>query len=293
MTTTRFPNDKEPLLRYADGQPRIDAFAPPYRAPQAIKPETRLPEGTVMILRLSSTLPMDLMAPLILRVRREYTAMPLAVTVPGGTVVPGLLAWATEVGRLHVRAVLLEEEPLHSGLRSALSAPADLGGAVAEWLHLHGIAHPAAVPLIAKIGRSSLLEPRVADLAAQVQMKAPSLRSLLIRHHLPSPNRWLALFRALRAALALQRQPDRRLLECALELGFAERASLIHSLRRCFGVPPRAVRERMGWEWLAHRWVTRSACHGGLIGTSQAANPPHSRLNPVRKAAVIPRPPHS
>jgi hypothetical protein len=75
----------------------------------------------------------------------------------------------------------------------------------------------------------------------------------------PSQSRWHQLGKPLRAAMALQRHPERTVSRVAITLGYHDGSSLSRQLNGVFGRRPAFVRSRLGWRWLVEDWW-------GLVG---------------------------
>jgi AraC-like DNA-binding protein len=97
----------------------------------------------------------------------------------------------------------------------------------------------------------------VASMAAAVRMTERGLRAAADRAGLPAPVQLRGLARALAQALVVQRKGEVTLTRVALELGHSHSEGLTHLLRSHFDVTPSYVRERLGWRWLAGRWLDR------------------------------------
>lgn len=92
-------------------------------------------------------------------------------------------------------------------------------------------------------GLVALLAQPGATLIATARSAGVSVRSLqrhLARAHLPSPDHWIALARARRAARALGTGDP--LARIATEAGYADQAHMTRAFRRWFGLPPARLR---------------------------------------------------
>ena len=193
-------------------------------------------------------------------IRRSFPESPTVLLVPRSAD-----AYYTHLaGRasaLHVRAVLIEGEPLAETLRRELTEVPDLGTEVDEWLCLVGLPmSPATEKCIAGIFRASPGYTRMAELAKATRTPMRTIRGWFQGDDLPPPSRWIGVARTLRACLRLQRFRAEALLETSLEAGYCDASALSRQLDRLFGLPVSAVRDLLGWEWVLARWLAREGC---------------------------------
>lgn len=80
---------------------------------------------------------------------------------------------------------------------------------------------------------------------------------------LPVPSHWLQFCRVLRAAIQLQNS-NASLHEVSRSLGYPDGFTLSNQMDRIVGIRPSAVRERLGWEWIAESWLRTERAAGGL-----------------------------
>ena len=158
-----------------------------------------------------------------------------------------------------MRAIVLDSEPLADTLRRIVPRPVDLAAEMLDWLPFRGVdLPPACVPLIREILRRALAHGSIADLLRDVGESEHAVRKRLRGCALPAPAGWWALARALCAALRLQSIPRESLSDVALACGYSEHSTLSRQMIRLFGLRPSAVRELLGWEPLADRWLARA-----------------------------------
>jgi AraC-like DNA-binding protein len=237
-------------------------FQPPYLCGELIKHPLagQLPPGSVLVLRVGCpTRDRSRLAAAVPRLRHLCPEAPVVILAPPE---PGLAHLAGTATKLHVRAVLSEEEPIADTLRHILTDPLDFAGDAVEWLRLRKV--PLSSALSDTIGLIFREAPRfedVGDLLAAAGMPATTVRYRMRKKGLPSPARWFQLARAMRVTLRLQSQPQVGLLPCALSLGFADQSAICQLLRRTFDLPPASIRHTLGWEWLMERWLAlRGVC---------------------------------
>ncbi|HET8657006.1 MAG TPA: helix-turn-helix domain-containing protein [Longimicrobiaceae bacterium] len=240
----------------------VVAFRPPYRAFEAIaRPlalrSCDLAPGTVLGVTVreppAAAVPaLDIGVP---RLRSHFPAQPVIVLFDRGG--DDAVRLARRAGVLGARAVLVRDDPPYPVLRRILTNPVDLGADVVDWLALRGVSpHPEAFYAIREIFRLALEFRNVEPLLESVGMVGSTVRHHLQAAGLPAPGRWLALARALHAALRLQRE-DVSVLTLALDFGYSDHGSLSRQMLRLFGVRPGEIGGLLGWEWLVDRWVAR------------------------------------
>lgn len=160
-----------------------------------------------------------------------------------------------EAGRLGVPAVFRGGDGLAADLRRELTRREWLAEDAVRWLIRRGY-----VPAGDTGGRVELLIRRggegcrLCDVSPRRDAAERTWRDRFARAGLPSPGRWLALGRALHAAVEIQRSRRTSLLRTALAIGYTDQAALSHAFRSLFRVVPTRVRDLLGWEWLLERW---------------------------------------
>jgi hypothetical protein len=140
-------------------------------------------------------------------------------------------------------------------LRNALTDERTLARDVAEWLlfpRRHRRADRYLLEAIVSLGRGPL-----DDTLHQVGASPNTIASRLSRLSLPSVSKLRTLGTALRAAVRLQRTPEKSAEVVAGELGYSSIAGLTLLLRRTLAARVQEIRERLGWEWLLARWEAR------------------------------------
>lgn len=216
-----------------------------------------LPGSIVAIPVTSASKEWQVLPDLLLRVRSTFATASIILRVEE-TIGPEVIHLARRAGRLHVRAVLCNGEPVHQTLRRILSQPEDLGADVAEWCRIHKLPlSPRLLYLIKEIVNRAPRHHQLFGLLESIGESASSVRSQFRKKRLPQPNSWLQAARALHAALQIQSFPDKSLATTALELGYADQSGLNQLLRNTCGTTPTAAREALGWEWLLDRWVRK------------------------------------
>jgi len=191
-------------------------------------------------------------------IRTCYAAVPVVLRVPDrlDSAVARLIQLAAQ---LHVRGVLVDDEPVGEALQRVLTAPIDLATDVVEWLSLRLPRLPPEVAELCRhIFRYAATETKVAGLLRRAGDSARTARSRLRKLDLPSPASWLQAARALNAALNLQRAQSTPIFTLAIELGYSDHSALSHQLHRVFGLRASQVRRLLGWEWLLDTWLARN-----------------------------------
>ncbi|MBW3569576.1 MAG: AraC family transcriptional regulator [Gemmatimonadetes bacterium] len=229
------------------------------------------PRGTVLVLDADASPSGWLLLPqAVADARRRFPTAPLVVQVP--EVTSATMALAQRAARLRVRAVVGPSERMADALRPVLTHPDDLGDDVVEWMALRGRAlSPVVAELVRRIVADAHRHPQLGDLLAPLGESERTARHRFRGKGLPPPSAWHQAARALHAALCIQAQPQARLSQLALDLGYADHSGFSRQLSRAFGVTPAAVRGTLGWEWLLDRWLARRG--GGPRAVTVAATP--------------------
>jgi len=238
--------------------------APPYDALNRVRELERLaanplPPGAVLgfcspggsrgEIELESEIP---------ELRRSFPAASLVLVLHPGEEIASL-PLARRAGALHVRAVLIEGAPIAPALRRQLTEPFELADEVIDWLRIRGLAGEAACfATIRAIFERAGEQRELGPLLAGYGERESTVRYRFRHDGLPSPGHWLAVARAVRAALVIQRDTRLPLTRLALECGYSDYSSLSHQTHRLFGVAPVHMREAIGWEWLLDRWLERA-----------------------------------
>jgi AraC-like DNA-binding protein len=182
----------------------------------------------------------------------------------------GIAELALRAGRLRVRALLLEGQPIAEALRPALTSREELGDDAGDWLHLRGLAPSPALGHIVR--QVFLLAPRfsrIHPLLECIGEAESSVRARFRKKRLPPPHRWLQAARALYAAVEIQGRPGEPLLRIAGAGGFGDAAALSKQVHAAFGIRPSALRGTLGWEWLLDRWTQRAGLAAAAAGAWQ------------------------
>jgi AraC-like DNA-binding protein len=217
-----------------------------------------LPSGTVLVLSaVDSSSNWRCMSRQVPEVRRSFPRAPIVLLLPRSS-----NAYFTHLaGRaasLHVRAVLVQGEPLAETLRRELTDIPDLAAEVEEWLQFLGL--PMSPATRQCIGQAFGMVPactRAEGFARHLSMPLRTLRGWFEADGLPAPSHWLAAARALRACLFLQRHRERPLLEIALQNSYCDVSALSHQVTRLFGARLSEIRHMLGWEWMLAAWLGR------------------------------------
>jgi AraC-like DNA-binding protein len=221
---------------------------------RGVDPDRVVP-GSILALHVTcSSVDWGLCSEVVGRIRTRVPSLPIVLHLSGE--VENGLYLASQAGRASIRAVLSGGFPLRDSLRRQLTAPANLGNDVAEWLPLCGVRlTPILRHLVAEIFSRAPEHLELGPLLHSIGAAESSTRFRFRKKGLPAPSRWLQAARALHAALRIQGDPERSILAHACELGYADHSALCHQMKRVFGVTPAAVRDTLGWEWLLARWI--------------------------------------
>ncbi len=179
----------------------------------------------------------------------------------------GIAELALRAGRLRVRALLLEGQPIAEALRPVLTSREELGEDAGDWLHLRGLAPSSALGHIVR--QVFLLAPRfsrIHPLLECIGEAESSVRARFRKKRLPPPHRWLQAARALYAAVEIQGRPGEPLLRIAGTGGFGDAAALSKQVHAAFGIRPSVLRGTLGWEWLLDRWTEREGMGAAMAG---------------------------
>jgi AraC-like DNA-binding protein len=199
----------------------------------------------------------DEAAALVPQLRARFPGAPVALRVAPG-VEAADLEWAHRAKELHVRAVLVEGEPLRTQLRRSLTNPTSVPDEIELWLpiRLPGLA-PGVGQMIGLIVRLAPGFTEVGTLLGTLGHAERTVRTWFRRAGVPGPGKWLAAAHAAHAALRLQAEESTPLLTIAVECGYSDHSSLSRQSLRLFGVRPGVIRRTLGWEWLLDRWLRR------------------------------------
>jgi AraC-like DNA-binding protein len=196
-------------------------------------------------------------AALVPQLRTHFPAAPVVLRVAPG-VDAANLELARRAEELHVRAVLIEEEPLRLQLRRSLTNATGVPDEIEQWLpiRLPGLA-PGVRQMIGLIVRLAPGFTEVSALLGTLGHAQRTVRTWFRRAGVPGPGKWLAVAHAVHAALRLQAEESLPLLTIAVECGYSDHSSLSRQSLRLFGVRPGVIRRTLGWEWLLDRWLRR------------------------------------
>lgn len=194
--------------------------------------------------------------------RSLFPAVPVTVRLVGPSS-PDMLDLVRRAALLHVRAVLLEGDPIAEMLREAIAVPVQLGADVEEWWTLCGMPWtPHIAFVVREIFRQATQYEGVTALLGSIGVSERTTRQRFRKKRLPQPSLWFQAARALRAALAIQYKPNISVLQASRRLGYHDQSGLTRQISRCFGCKPREIQGTLGWEWLMSRWWER---HGNRL----------------------------
>jgi AraC-like DNA-binding protein len=246
--------------------------APPYERFELLSPAWErctqpLPLGTVLCVRLRDVArDWTSVEHCVPALRQRYPASPVMLHFARAADADAVHL-ARRAAFLFVRAILVDDEPMASTLRQLATRPIDLAADVMEWLPLRGVrVPPECAPLIREVVRRAAAHRCTRDLLQELGESEHTVRKRLRARGLPAPSDWFAAARALHAALRLQSSSEHTLFDVALSYGYSDHSTLSRQMARLFGLRPSVVRELIGWEPLADRWVAhtlRARSHDG------------------------------
>jgi AraC-like DNA-binding protein len=94
-------------------------------------------------------------------------------------------------------------------------------------------------------------------MATEVGLSERGLRAACKAQGLPAPVRWRAWSRLFARTLCVQGDPSASQTRLALLLGDADASAFGRLFRNELGLTPSWVRQRLGWQWVALRWLER------------------------------------
>jgi hypothetical protein len=260
-------------LRY-----RLYRIDPPYAALEplispGLFPPAHLPRASVLGIEFPGPAPEDRDAGALVReLRKRFHAASLIMIAPGEGADPGLLRLAFRAERLRLRAVLPKGSVPLAVLRPTITAPADLGSDVVEWLLLRGAPlSPHLQHLVRELLTIPVHDGTVTGVLRRIGASESGTRSRFQKKHLPSPRAWCGLARGLRTALRIQGAPDLALKGIAGSLGYRDHTALSKQVRLTFRIQPSEIRGTLGWEWLLDRWWNLRASEVRCAHTAEFA----------------------
>lgn len=202
--------------------------------------------------------------------RRRPGGVALIVVLPRANEWPRPQDLFAMVDQCRPQSILpFHDQPNMLDLRTVLSRePQDLPGTVVDYLGWRGLVLDMDLRrTIRRILELSDEVRTVSGLARGLYVSRRALGRRFLREGLPVPSHWLQFGRLLRVALSLQR-PGATLMETAFAHGYPDGFSLSNQMKRLLGVRPSALASRLGWEWIAERWI-RQEIEGGGFHPSQ------------------------
>lgn len=245
---------------------KVCAVGPPYD-PDRMRPfrtpatPTRLPDGTVVLIDLPTTVAQDQLQRTVGRWRERCPTAPIVLRYPVDR--PSEIAALTALSiRLGARAALpFEADPtvdLAALLRRVLTDSAGIAEQMLAWFTLRGLHMSPAAKAVVRVILDHTPEHRTVSAVLTADGQRPRVvRRRFQQERLPSPGRWMQLARGTRTALALQATPERPILQSALSFGYSDGSHLSAHLRRTFDVRPALARRALSFEWLLERWLRR------------------------------------
>ena len=251
---------EKPAEQGSDPRPCCRTLVPPYDRNSAsatveVLETSRLPFGAVLIPTLDAA-EVPALEITIAFLRRRHPGHPVALQLPRSPdSTPLHVAW--RAGRLGVRAILLQGDPVAPALRTMLTHSEDLAADLLDWFEAARLGPAAALSPAGRANVDAGGRALMGEVAERLQVAERTLRDRFAAAGVPPPAAWAGLARALSAALHLQRHPDASLASSALASGYSDQPALAHALRREFDLTPVQVRTVLGWEPLLDRWTAR------------------------------------
>lgn len=259
-------------------------FRPPYRLLVPLAGAESLgrvhdPDGTAVVWCMGSEPDADLTRALRLR--------------PGGIPLLAILPRSEEVVRPQDLFSLVDQCRPHSllpyhplpnpqDLRTLLAAvPSDLPAATVEYLAWRGLVLDTDLRrTVRRVLELSSEVRTVTGLSRGLYMSRRALGRRFLKEGLPVPSHWLHFGRLLRVVLDLQR-PETTLMDVAFDNGYPDGFSLSNQMKRLTGLRPSQLSGRLGWEWIAERWIQTELHERGF-------GPEHARLLKRHREASTP-----
>lgn len=178
-----------------------------------------------------------------------------------------MLSQAFHLGRLHAHAIVVDGQDPAEALRPMLTDHSMVASMTTEWLgsRMRTLPQDVRAELADRIAAERPVDEEAKEEApenAREDDRAEGIvsawRAKLRRLRIPPPVQWTCLARAIRAAVLIQAEPQRRIADVAFELGFEEQSSLNALFSRSFGLRPAELRGTLGVAWLMDRWAARN-----------------------------------
>lgn len=261
------------MASFSGNQLSISCLRPPYTRPESFaapgdQHPVSLALGALLVVSLGDHTLREASAERgVADLRSRFPAFPLILSV--GRVTPHeAMELGVRARMLHFRAVLIETPPSRQALCDALTDPTDLGADVLEWFALRRVRlQPQLASFVGAVFQNARGVEGLTALLSGSGCPDRTVRAQCRKVGAVSPGHWFQLARATHAALSLERERAKSLLNLALDLGYHDQSGLIHQLDRLFGLRPSEIRPLLGWECLLDRWFGRCASHIATHGS--------------------------
>ncbi len=225
---------------------------PPYRSARSLPGsggghELLTEPGTIILAPLSARTRPEALGDLARDFRKKRPHLVLGAMQLGGAMRPPFSLVTTLPG-LGFRFCLHESFPLF-GLATLL---ADLGIQRSDFhLWLDQVLAPGT---LREVGVVVALSHYTAE-GFYSQLDRRSVSRWTHKLGLKPPRSWITLGRLLRALNSLQGETHLTIEEAAHRARYSSAANFTHACQRYFGMAPSDIRGRLGWEWLACRFL--------------------------------------
>lgn len=241
--------------------PHVYLLRPPYREPLSHCDELgppyvcggvnlAPPRGSIAALRVQSQTPWPTIISWVATLQRRLATCPVVIWADG-VPVDRIAAFAYRMRMIGVRACLsrptVDLDLLREVLCDVLAFPADL----TRWLDNRGFElTPRAREQLEIMACHALDHSVFHQFLRATQQEDGSLRSEFEKSGLGAPGKWFHLLRTVRAAMAIQAEPELLVSKLAQQFGFYDPAHLRRRLDDVIGANPSAIHHHMSWEWM-------------------------------------------
>ena len=235
-------------------------ISPPYRQTQPVTPDevpgTRVADGSALIWVMGSRADPRFAA----GVANRVGGLTLLVMLPPAEALaqPDAALEMLECGRPHS---VLPFHPIHrldEWVTLLRRMPPRLAADFTDFLEWRGTRlERGEVRLIREIFERSREVRTVSRLAKKLYISRRALGRRFHKAGLPAPSTWLQFARALRVCIRLH-CTDQSVAQVARREGYPDGFSFSNQLDRLVGIRPSSARDRLGWEWIAEKWIERT-----------------------------------
>jgi AraC-like DNA-binding protein len=243
----------------------------PYRQFQIAELSASQPPGAILAFHISESLDAGDLRRLVDSDARVVPSAALVAILTGIEVDSGARVMA-DAAIAGIPVILSGDRvSLEPKLREVLTAPAVTLQSLRHWLpRAANVMDAGLVELFVKVTSQEIERVlpaeratpyehrstwRVAQMAEIMNLTPRGLHARCVREDLPGPGRWRSLARILAQALVLQRHPAIAMSRLAYEFGYPDLPGMYRDYRRHVAVTPSYIRERLGWQWIAWKWL--------------------------------------